>query len=344
MAAKIRLYTFVGSAPSISARLMLEHKGLDYKPVYLMPGPHAFGVLARGFQTMTVPALKIDGRRVQGTREISRALDELAPQSPLLPADPERRQAVVDAERVGEELQDAVRRIFWCAVRRDRQAFLTFLRHGNPLMRPAQRVCRRLSIRLATAGHRATDLAGQEDLAQLPGRLDQIDAWINEGLLAGAELTAADFQIAPSIALLLRFEDIAPYWDIHLTGISPYPPFVENRPAGQLAERIVPDLPGRIGAVLPMAWLESLHAAATRAREPAQKEQHDPPRPPGGDARSTTSFLRHDSAALRPQHGPSPARTSAGKRPSTLRTDLRTHTRPDRRPPGRRVRNDEDPA
>jgi glutathione S-transferase len=277
MASKIKLYMFTGSAPSITARLMLEHKGLDYKRVHLMVGPHAFSLLGRGFQTMTVPALKVDGRRVQGSREISRALDELAPQPPLFPTDPQRRRAVADAERFGEELQDAVRRIVLCAARRDPKAFLRLYRHANPLMRPAQRVSRRFVTRLATAGHRATDRAGQEDLAALPAYLNQIDALIEEGLLAGAELNAADLQIAPNVALLLRFDDLAP--------------FIENRPVGQHAQRIVPDLPGRIGTVLPTAWLAPLRATATQPSQPGPSDPHDLTRMNGGDAHWTTSLL-----------------------------------------------------
>ncbi len=271
MAPKINLYTFTGSTPSLSVRLMLEHKGLDFKRVHVMVGPHAFGMLGRGFQTMTVPALKIDGRRVQGSREISQALDELVPQPPLFPADPQQRRAVADAERFGEELQDAVRRIFWCAARRDPQAFLSVLRHDNPLMRPAQRISRRFVTRLATAGHRATDRAGQEDVAALPARLDRIDAWIAEGRLAGPELNAADFQIAPNIAMLLRFADLAP--------------FVENRPAARLAQRVGPDRPSQISAVLPTAWLASLHP--TRTPKPDPEDSPDMVQAVGRDASLT---------------------------------------------------------
>ena len=251
MAHKIKLYMLTGSAPSLTARLMLEHKGIDHKRVQMLVGPHAFSMLGRGFETMTVPALKIDGRRVQGSREISRALDELVAQPPLFPADPQRRRAVAEAERWGEELQDAVRRIVLCAARRDQRAFLSVYRHSNPLMRPAQRVSRRLVTRLASAGHRATDRTGEADLAALPARLDQVDEWIEEGLLNGAELNAADFQIAPNIALLLCFEDLAP--------------FIEGRPAARLAQRVAPDFPGRIGAVLPAAWLAPLGATASAA-------------------------------------------------------------------------------
>lgn len=230
MARTVKLYMFNGSAPSLTARLMLKHKGIDHKAVHVMLGPHAFGMLGRGFETMTVPALKIDGRRVQGSLEISRVLDELVPQPPLFPLDPERRRAVEEAEEWGEELQDEARRLVLCAARRDRQAFLSVYSHSNPLMRPAQRVTCGFVTRLATAGHRATDRAGERDLAALPARLDQVDAWIAEGLLDSAELNAADFQIAPNLALLLRFEDLAPY--------------LEDRPAARLAQRLAPEFPG----------------------------------------------------------------------------------------------------
>ncbi len=248
---KVKLYMFSGSAPSLTARLMLEHKGIDHKVVHLLVGPHAFGMLGRGFETMTVPALKIDGRRVQGSREISRALDDLEPQPRLFPADPERRRWVQEAEEWGEELQDAVRRLVLCAARRDPGAFHSVYRHVNPLMRPAQHISRRFVTRLASAGHRATDRAGECDVAALPARLDRIDAWIAQGLLDSAELNAADFQIAPNLALLLRFEQFAP--------------FVEGRPAAGLARRVAPDFPGQIPAVLPSAWLAPLRGGGGAA-------------------------------------------------------------------------------
>ncbi len=63
-------------------------------------------MVAKGFETMTVPALEVDGRRrIEGTRNIARALDELVPHPPLFPADPARRRAVEKAECFGEQLQ-----------------------------------------------------------------------------------------------------------------------------------------------------------------------------------------------------------------------------------------------
>ena len=50
---------------------------------------------------------------------------------------------------------------------------------------------------LGSIRHRGATAAARADLAELPARLDEIDAWIAEGVLGGDELNAADFQIAP---------------------------------------------------------------------------------------------------------------------------------------------------
>ena len=246
MAPRIKLYMFSGSAPCRTAALMLEHKGLEYDAVHVLVGPHAFAMPPRGFDTMTVPAMKLDGRPVQGSRVISRALDELQPDPPLFPRDAQRRAAVEQAERRGEELQDATRRIVLAAARREPGIFTSVYGHASALMRPAQRVSRGLVIKLASAGHHATDFVVAEDLAELSARLDEIDAWIEEGLLDGPELGAADFQIAPNVALLLRFADLAPH--------------IEARPAARLARRLVPEAPASMGAVLPPDWLAPIGA------------------------------------------------------------------------------------
>ncbi len=242
VAHKITLYMFTGSGPSLTAQLMLRHKGLEHSTVHMIVGPHAFSLLGRGFVTMAVPALKLEGRRVQGSRFIARALDELAPDPPLFPADPELRHEVVLAERWGEGLQDLARRLVLCAARRDAAAFHGVYRHPSALRRPAQHLSRPLVTRLASAAHRATDEAGEEDVAGLDEQLGRVDAWIADGVLDGPQLNAADFQIAPSVALLLAFADLAP--------------IVDGRPAASLARRIAPGAFAPIDRVLPAAWLE----------------------------------------------------------------------------------------
>ncbi|MGI8414177.1 MAG: glutathione S-transferase family protein [Solirubrobacteraceae bacterium] len=241
----MKLYMFPGSNAVYTARLMLEHKGIEYVNVKLPPGLHTFALLALGFQTMAVPALKTDGQRVQGTRSISRFLDELEPERPLFPAEPARRAAVQEAERWGEELQNATRRVFYCAARRDPAAFASVMSTdwGMP-MRLVLRMLAPVIVRLASGMHRASDDAGREDLALLPARLTQVDRWIEQGLLNGRELNAADFQIAPNISALLLFEDLLP--------------FIAGRPAEALARRVAPDYVGHLGHLLPGEWLAPL--------------------------------------------------------------------------------------
>ena len=246
---KVKLYMFPGSNAVMTGRLMLDHKGIDYKLVKLPPGMHAFIMLALGFETMGVPAMKFDGRRVQGTRSMSRALDELVPAHPLFPADPARRKEVEDAERWGEEFQNSTRRIFYAAARRQPKAWLSVVLVDRALpMRVFLRVGARPIMRLASGAHRATEDAAREDVTLLPERLDQIDAWIEEGRLDGEHLNAADFQIAVNVSGLLSSEDLAP--------------LIEGRPAAVLARRVLPEYGGHIGRVLPSEWLPGHPASA----------------------------------------------------------------------------------
>jgi glutathione S-transferase len=116
---KVRLYSLPGSHPGTAVRAMLEYKGIDFKRTDLVP--FLSRVILRkvlGFARNTVPAIKIDGRRVQGSREISRELDRVQPDPPLFPSDPEKRLVVEEAERWGEEeLQHPVRQIVLWAMR-----------------------------------------------------------------------------------------------------------------------------------------------------------------------------------------------------------------------------------
>ncbi len=250
MPATIKLYGFTGSNSVYTGRLLLEHKGLEYEFVKLPPAVHAPTMLMLGFPTMGVPAMKVGEVRVQGTRWIARALDEMYPDRPLLfPTDPAERRTVEQAERWGEDLQNAVRRIFYCAARRDRKAFLSVLGSGRgPVKSLALRLMAPAVIKLATGLHRASDEAGREDIELLPARMDKVDAWIADGVLDGAELNAADYQIAVNVSALLLSEDLAP--------------FIEWRPAAVLARRVLPDYGGRIGPVVPADWMAELRAAA----------------------------------------------------------------------------------
>ena len=115
-----------------AAELMLQRKGIDYKRVDLMPIMSKGALRAMRFPGVTVPALKIDGRRIQGSTRIARELDRIRPEPPLYPGDPEQRTAVEAAERWGDEvLQEMARRILWNATKRDSSSIRTYLEGYN---------------------------------------------------------------------------------------------------------------------------------------------------------------------------------------------------------------------
>jgi glutathione S-transferase len=245
-----RLYGLPASHPSLAAELMLRRKGIDYKRMDLVPAVSRPLLRALRFPGITVPALVIDRRRIQGSRKIARALDEIKPDPALLPADPAARAAVEEAERWGDEvLQPVPRRIAWWALRHDRSGVASFLANARlPFPNRIAILTSAPVVALAARLNEATDAALEEDLAALPSLLDRVDGLIADGTLGGAEPNAADYQIAPSVRLLMAFDDLRPG--------------IERRPAGELAVRVCPEPVGHVGEVFPTRLLEPLHAPA----------------------------------------------------------------------------------
>ncbi len=247
---KARLFTIPSSHPSWSARLMLEHKGIDYSRIDLIAVVSKPILRAAGFPRVTVPALRIGGSRIQGSREIARELDRLVPVPALLPADPVTRAVVEEAELWGDEVfQPVPRRIVWNSLKRDRAPIRSYLegaRLGIPISLAAATAAP--IVWMAARFNAASDERVRADLAALPAMLDRIDRYIESGVIGGEEPNAADFQIATSVALLLTLDDVAPA--------------LAQRPAAALAKRLVPGFPGRAPAALPPAWLTPLRASA----------------------------------------------------------------------------------
>jgi len=250
---KVRLYTIPGSHPGVAAQLMLKYKGIEFKRTDLFPVISKLVVRSLGFPRKTVPAMKIDGRKVQGSREIARELERLQPEPTLFPSDPAQRAAVEEAEKFGdEELQHPVRQLIWWAFKQDKAPLRSFS-EGAKLGIP-------IGIALKTAGpivalsarfNEATDENVRADLAALSGLLQRVDELIAAGTIDGEELNAADFQIAPSIRLAMTFQDLRP--------------LIEARPAGKLAKRVQPEIAGEIPPILPPAWLQPLRSERAAA-------------------------------------------------------------------------------
>ncbi|MBK5233798.1 MAG: glutathione S-transferase N-terminal domain-containing protein [Thermoleophilia bacterium] len=245
---KARLYNIPASHPGFTAALMLDAKSVPFKRIDLLPVVHKAVLRGLGFPGTTVPALKIDGRKVQGTVAIARELDRVSPEPPLLPEDPALRGQVLGAEKFGdEELQHPIRQILWWLLKRNSKPMASYLEGshtGIPI--PIATKTAWPLVEGAAWFNKSTDENVRAALAGLPDQLDLLDAWIAEGVLGGDQLNAADYQVATSIGLAMTVGDLRP--------------LIENRPIGKLANRVIPDYPGSMPPGLPDAWLAPLRS------------------------------------------------------------------------------------
>jgi|SRR5579884_826149 len=247
------LYWMSISHPSQVARKMLDLKGLEYELVDVVPLNQRLHLRLAGFRRGTVPALKIDGQRIQGSRQIARALDERWPEPPLFPADPALRARVEEAERWGEEqLQPIPRRLFRYGVAHNpdlRHAIVRAQRVPAPalvaqVVRPAAGWYART---IEADGRRATEAGVRADIAALPALLDRADRLLADGTLALDPPNAATLQVMVTVNLLGRFADLAELVAAHAC-------------AGP-ARELFPHYRGELPPFLDREWLEPVRDA-----------------------------------------------------------------------------------
>jgi len=246
-----RLYVIPGSHACRAAMLMLEHKQVPYERVDVVTLLHPVVARLHGFTARgerrdaggrrtlglrvgdrlgTVPGLAAGRERISTNFAIARFLDERHPVPPLLPPEPDRRAAVEAAERwANETLQMVARRVLGPAAIRDPEAFSRSASDGRLgyLLYRREPVRRLVAPRILRHVFDAGTDPRSDPVTELPAMLDRVDGWIADGVLGGVELNAADFMVAPSLALTLYRPDVAPLF--------------EGRPSLELVDRLLPD-------------------------------------------------------------------------------------------------------
>jgi glutathione S-transferase len=222
---------------------MLDLKGIDYELATVLPGTQRIHLRLVGFRGGTVPALKLDGRRIQGSRTIARALEQLRPEPSLLPADPQMRALVEEAERWGEqELQPVPRRILRWGLVGD-LALRRWLAEQSRM--PAPAVAARTSGPLAryyahVVGADAAEI--RRALVKLPRLLDHADALLADGVLTTDPPNVATLQVLCSVRSLAAFTDLRDQ--------------VARHPSAAAARALFPAYPEPVPPFLPRSWLE----------------------------------------------------------------------------------------
>jgi glutathione S-transferase len=238
---RLKLYVVHGSHPCAAVEKALQMKGLDYR-VFEWPPPLHAPMQTLIFGGRTVPGLRINGEKVQGSRTILRRLDELAPEPRLYPEDPDHRARVEEAERWGDEVfQPIARELIWAAMVKRPDAMVSYSKGSKlPLPAPAVRASAPAIARMASKLNKTNADVARRDLAELPAQLDKIDAWVADGTIGDADRpNAADLQILSTIRLMLTMADARA--------------LIAGRPCAAAAERLFDEFDGDMpaGAIAP---------------------------------------------------------------------------------------------
>lgn len=248
------LYWMAISHPAQAARKMLDVKQLDYELVDVRPLNQRVHLRLAGFRGGTVPAIKLDGRKVQGSRAIARALDQHRPDPPLFPSDPQLRARVEEAERWGDEqFQPIPRRAFRFAVAnnsRFRRAMARSQRLPAPNVAAAalQPAIVYYARTVEADGRRASADVIRADLAALPGMLEHVDRLLADGTLSVDPPNAATLQILSTVRVLDSFADLRD--------------FVRSHACAEPARALFPDYPAELPPLLDPEWLAPTRAAS----------------------------------------------------------------------------------
>lgn len=249
---KLKIYRVPASHPCQAVIRAAELKGVDHKVVDLMPLTQPL-VATLAFGSRTVPAMKIYGgpsgtEKVQTTTKCLRAIESLVPDPPLYPAAADELERVLAAETFGVgEFQDVTRRIVWVALRNSPAALFSFdtaIPIPDALLKPFARP--------TIWGERLLNSASlknvRKDVEGLPEWIDQIDRFIADGAIGGAQANAGDLTIFSSIWLLRSLADLRPMLDA--------------RPTGRKAKELFGEAPGEVPeGSFDAAWLTNVNAA-----------------------------------------------------------------------------------
>jgi glutathione S-transferase len=231
------------------ARWALDYKRIPYELRVPMPGLHGVSALrlTRGAQRR-LPVLELDGRRIGDSTAIIAALEEVAPEPPLYPADAaERARALALEDWFDEELGPALRRIVWHHTLSDTDATVAalftspaparerLLRATAPLVRPIVR-----------RDYEVNDASAVTARAAVVAAMDRVESELRpSGYLVGDAFSVADLAAAALFTPLLAPPE------------RPYSPAALAPALAELRE----ELEARPGGV----WVQEMYARHRRA-------------------------------------------------------------------------------
>ena len=194
----LELHQFRHSAFCLKVRMALQAKGLSFREVEVMPGIGQIGLFRLSGQRQ-VPVLVDGDDVVADSSAICRHLEELRPEPPLIPSDPQQRaQMQLIEDWADTTLAAAVRAALLQAAADDAQLRDVLLPDDVPS--PVRQVMSGLPGGwLSSLG----ELLGQEQRASMLSSLCAVaDGLDLNGCLVGAAISLADIAVGAQLSLL----------------------------------------------------------------------------------------------------------------------------------------------
>ena len=205
--ADVVLHQFPFSHYNEKARWALDWKGVAHRRVDYLPGPHA-PQMQRLSGQMQTPVLQVGERVIAGSAAIIAALEELAPEPALYPADPAQRARALELERhFDDEVGPRIRRaLFSVLLREPAYTCQVFAGRRSAPVRAAYRALFPLTRQVMGRSMAVFDAREVEQaFAATHAALDLVASSVGPtGQLVGDRFSVADLTAAANLALLVR--------------------------------------------------------------------------------------------------------------------------------------------
>jgi glutathione S-transferase len=200
------LYQFPISHYCEKARFALDYKGFDYRTKNLLPGLHAMATTRFG-KGSSLPVLSHDGVGIQGSAAIITYLDEISPDNPLTPSDPNLRAEALAWERwLDADVGPAVRRYCYHTLLKHRGLTTALFTRGGPWWgRLYMRVSYRTLVKKMRSFLDINEASAARSLTAIRGFLERLTGeYAARKFLVGHNFSRADLAAAALFAPMFQ--------------------------------------------------------------------------------------------------------------------------------------------
>ena len=186
-------------------RWALDYKEIPHERRSVFPGTQEIHA-RRLVGIRTLPVLRVDGWTIGDSTRIIEVLEELYPDPPLYPADPDERKRALEIEEFFDEhCAHELRRVMFNDIFEDERYVLHVIYGGDPPPGwPVMRAARPLFERVLRARYRIDEETTEQARQAVRAAFDRIEAEVGpSGHLVGDSFSVADLTAAAILSPLV---------------------------------------------------------------------------------------------------------------------------------------------